>query len=61
METPDRDYPYRIDVTRDEWNEYLKKAASEINYSNFKEEVYNQGGDSRRLEKYHEIWSVLKN
>ena len=60
QETPAADYPYRMNVTRKEWQFYLKKAAEAIDYTNFKNAVHDRGGDADRLDRYFAVWSAMR-
>lgn len=52
------DYPFRIFVTRDEFERVAAALAREIDYDNFKNAVAARQG-SRRALVYGQVWSVL--
>lgn len=52
------DYPYRIEVRRDDWNAALAAMGDEIDYSNFKDEVKEMQGKERAA-TYGRVWSAL--
>lgn len=56
--TPTRDYGFRAQVTRAEFAAGLAKAVSEIDFSNFKNEVATQLGKDR-AHVYAQVWSAL--
>lgn len=52
------DYLYRIQVTRQEWGEFLAAESADIDYGNFKDRVKkNQGKE--RASAYMRVWSAL--
>lgn len=53
-----RDYPYRILVTPDELTALFIRLASDIDYSNFKDEVEKRQGKARH-DLYLEVWSTM--
>ena len=58
IETPGRDYPYRIICTREEFAPVLFDAILGIKYGNFKSRVADtQGWDVEGL--YSQVWSVM--
>jgi hypothetical protein len=52
------DYPYRIEITPDQFVEWVASQARQINYSNFKSEVaiYRDVKFSRALSN---VWSIM--
>lgn len=52
------DYPWRIEVTRDEWTYCLAMMAAEIDYGNFKNEVTKRQGPERSA-VYSRVWGAL--
>jgi hypothetical protein len=60
LETPGRDYRYRLTVPRSVWAEVVRDIAMGIDYGNFKQAALTDG-DYRRDVGYHQVWSVMKN
>lgn len=60
IDTPSADYPFRIDVPRDEWIIFVTTASLRINYSNFKEAIAEKEESNDRLERYHNVWQILR-
>ena len=58
IKTPVADYPYRVEVTQDDFAEWVREQAELINYPNFKSEVAIHRGQafSKTLSK---VWSVM--
>lgn len=56
--TPLADYPYRLEMTSEQLSKWLADQALNINYRNFKSEVYAVRGSkfSKTLTK---VWSVM--
>ncbi|HEX7088663.1 MAG TPA: hypothetical protein VF192_00910, partial [Longimicrobiales bacterium] len=52
------DYPYRIELTREEWATALMDLAVKIDYGNFKSAVGRRQGWNRE-KVYHRVWDVL--
>ena len=60
-ETLDRvgtDYPFRAQVSHEDFGEALKKIALNLDYSNFKNAVNHELG-ARRADVRHNVWSEL--
>lgn len=58
IETPDRDYRFRVHLPRGRWARYVATAAEAIDYPNFKAAVAaRQGAD--RAHAYADVWSVM--
>lgn len=58
----DSDYPARIIVKRKEFSEYLVKEISELDYDNFKNELYRIEDKKERTIRsvaYHDVWRDL--
>ena len=52
------DYPYRLIIDEAEWSSYVAEKAMEIDYRNFKNEVYKtRGKDFAHL--LSEVWGVM--
>jgi hypothetical protein len=51
------DYPWRIRLPHVKWDEIVRVLSSEINYSNFKDEVKHQ--NPARASVYSEVWGRL--
>lgn len=58
IETPERDYRYRLFVPRHSWGLYLYGTGADIEYGNFKAAVEERHGISREL-LYSRVWSVM--
>jgi hypothetical protein len=58
--TPRRDYPYRLFLPKEVWSLLAEALASDIDYTNFKDEVKHTQGYSR-AGLYMKIWSVMYN
>ena len=52
------DYPYRATATHREFGEALARLAGEIDYDNFKDEVYQRQG-AARAHAYEGVWETL--
>jgi len=51
------DYPYRAEMTKDEWARYLADQVGEIDYTNFKDRITTI--DAGRAKVYLKVWSAL--
>lgn len=49
------DYPYRIVMDKSTWSEVASRAASNVDYDNFKWAVANRQGWGR-ADAYHHVW-----
>ena len=58
IETHDSDYRYRVYVRRDDWIRAAADLAAQIDYSNFKSQVYRTQG-RERAHTYMKAWSAL--
>lgn len=58
LHTPEADYACRALVEADAWGRALERIGSQIDYNNFKNEVYRRQG-SWRAHLYGKIWGVL--
>ena len=58
QETPERDYRFRAQVTRDAWAAAATQLAREIDYPNFKDAVRDRQG-SDRAHVYSGVWGML--
>jgi hypothetical protein len=52
------DYPWRIRIPHQEWNQTVSTLSAEIDYNNFKDEVKHKQGQ-KRASVYGRIWSIL--
>jgi len=61
LDTPERDYPFRLLCTKAEWIMVASGLAARIDYPNFKDEaaVVSGGQDSRYMDAVHEVWSTV--
>lgn len=57
-ETPTADYPYRFTIAKKRWAQYLRDAAMNIDYDNFKEAVLRRSSRGRH-DLYTQIWALL--
>jgi len=53
------DYPYRAEVSKNQFAEGMRRIIKDITYGNFKSEVARVQG-SKRASIYHSVWSVLQ-
>lgn len=53
--TPAADYPYRIVVDKTDWTAAVARAASSVDYDNFKGAVAARQGWNR-ADAYHHVW-----
>lgn len=58
LETPDRDYRYRIITTAKEWEGLVSVITSRIDYTNFKDSVATTGDISYET-SLHNVWDVM--
>ena len=58
VETPEADYRWRVEVTRDEWRVALVALSEDIDYDNFKNAVGERCGWERER-VYHDVWADL--
>ena len=56
--TPERDYPFRVSVPREEWEGVAAVLAEEIDYPNFKNAVAERQG-AERAHVYSDVWVTL--
>lgn len=54
------DYAYRIFVPSSVWQAVAELLASEIDYGNFKDEVFVRHGANDYEESLHEVWRVMR-
>lgn len=57
LETPDRDYRYRIPMKKSEWIVLLARLGAEIDYPNFKNAIHDD--DPERAKRYTEVWAAM--
>lgn len=57
VSTPNRDYPFRVFVKKTKWAAVMGQLASEIDYTNFKDEVKKAQG-WERSSTYTSIWAA---
>ena len=57
-ETPEADYRWRAEVSRDKWQSALVALGEDIDYDNFKNAVGEQQGWVRES-VYHRVWDAL--
>lgn len=58
QDTPDADYPYRIDVGKFEFAQLMAQSITSIDYDNFKNEVAQSQGYSR-AKLYGNVWGQM--
>jgi hypothetical protein len=56
--TPERDYPYRVVVSREQWKHVLATMIDEQDYGNFKHAVETRQGTDRH-DIYLGVWGAL--
>lgn len=59
LETPERDYSFRVLVTKREWEFIAHQLAESIDYPNFKGAIFRVQG-AKREGIYHKVWSLLQ-
>lgn len=59
LETPDRDYRYRVSVRAPRVGEILEMLITSIDYSNFKNRVHDVDPDPRRSIAYTQVWTAM--
>ena len=62
MHTPTHDYPFRFFMDRKHFERIMLNETQNIDYSNFKNEAdkfAKAGGDKRRAQAYHQMWTVM--
>lgn len=58
IETSDSDYRYRVIVEREEWALLAYALAADLDYTNFKDEIYRDNPDRERI--YMTVWGLLR-
>jgi len=58
IETYTADYPFRALCTREEFPSILARIGADVDYSNFKDEVYKKQGE-KRARLYGDVWTTL--
>jgi hypothetical protein len=58
LDTPGRDYPYRIIVTRPDLDIVMLALAETVTYPNFKDAAARAPG--QRQKPYHEVWAIMR-
>ena len=59
IETPHRDYGFRIFMPRSRWAEIAASEAADISYPNFKGEVGRHDHPEGFIKALHGVWSVM--
>jgi hypothetical protein len=65
VNTPERDYEWRVHAPRSVWAQYLSTKASDISYGNFKDHCSDtwhkehRDGTRQRLSVLHEAWFLF--
>ena len=52
------DYKYRVFCSKTDWVDFLAASTQDIQYTNFKSQVYAEQGEAR-ADVYHDVWAVL--
>lgn len=60
VSTPAADYPFRLLLTREEWQGVLRVIGESVDYPNFKGEIGLLPGQRSKLSAYHQIWSTMR-
>jgi hypothetical protein len=58
FQLPRRDYRFRAFISRKDFAAVLPKLLAELDYTNFKDEVWAKQG-SERADLYHDVWAVM--
>ncbi|MEJ7786397.1 MAG: hypothetical protein WKF96_16460 [Solirubrobacteraceae bacterium] len=58
IETPERDYRFRVELPAKAWAEYVAAAATDIDYPNFKSAVAAHQGPGR-ADAYGSVWAAM--
>ncbi len=58
IKTPIADYPYRVEISQDNFAEWVRNQANSIDYPNFKSEVAIHRG-STFAKALSKVWSVM--
>ena len=53
------DYPYRIVVRKDAWTTVCTELAHELDYTNFKDAVWQDQRDSNYEHALHKVWRTM--
>jgi hypothetical protein len=53
-----RDYPWRVFMSKVQWKHVLSRLADGVDYPNFKNEVFRVQGPHREA-VYHRVWAAL--
>jgi len=59
IESPDSDYRFRIILSRNDWANLITVLACDVDYPNFKNEVYRLQGQSAYEHALHKIWEIM--
>jgi hypothetical protein len=54
-----RDYRWRISMRKKDWVKIVARLASEIDYTNFKDEVHKRSDQANKHSAYLSVWSAL--
>lgn len=57
-ETPHRDYPYRVYLTRGDLKKWLVKTVDQLHYNNYKARMWHTRGE-QFSEPLHEVWAAM--
>ena len=58
-ETPHRDYPYRVYLTREALAGWLVRTVEQLRYHNYKARMWHTRGE-QFSEPLHEVWAAMK-
>lgn len=58
ISTPERDYPFRVHMTKSEWSRVASVMAGGIGYGNFKGRISVIDPDRERL--YMRVWDIMR-
>ncbi len=58
VSTPVRDYPWRVHVSREQFQQWLASAAEDLRYTNYKNHIHETRGDEF-YSTLSEVWSVM--
>jgi hypothetical protein len=55
----DRDYRWRLGISREDWVQLAGRLAASVDYSNFKNAVHERADQDNKAKPYLEIWSLM--
>jgi hypothetical protein len=58
--TPERDYHWRVELWKDEWELVLMRLNDGLNYTNFKGAVFRKEGGTDYEHALHRVWAIME-